>query len=293
MIDAVPLGPREFCKYHALGNDYLVIDSGTFGADAITADAMAALCHRHTGIGSDGVLVLGPGDEHSDASLRIFNPDGSEAEKSGNGLRIFARALYDLGYVDRSTLTVRLQGALVPLRLMLSQGAANRATVATIAAHMGVPVLHSTAVHMAGAPRATVLEKLQVLGHVLDITAVSMGNPHCVHFVDRLDVATLRHLGPLIENHATFTERTNVQFAQVIDAHNIRLLIWERGAGETSASGSSSCAAVAAAQARGLCGDTVTVTSPGGTLRVERLQDGALLLTGPAEPICRGTWLGA
>lgn len=292
MIEARPLGPWEFCKYHALGNDYLVIDGSTFGGD-ITAAAMAALCHRHTGIGSDGVLVLGPGDAHSTATLRIFNPDGSEAEKSGNGLRIFGRALFDLGYSSQSELTVRLQGALVPLRLLLASSAqeAPRAEVETIAVQMGTPLLHSAAVHMTGSPRPTVHCALQVLGETLDVSAVSMGNPHCVTFVETLSPTALRRLGPAIERHVAFTQRTNVQLARVVDASHIELLIWERGAGETSASGSSSCAAVAAAQARGLCGDAVEVRSPGGTLLVQRQKDGALLLTGPAEPICRGTFI--
>jgi len=287
------LGPREFCKYQALGNDYLVIDGATWGAE-ITARGMAALCHRHLGAGSDGVLVLGPPQGDADATLRIFNPDGSEAEKSGNGLRIFGRALYDLGYVRHEKLRVRIGEALVPLTLLLTPSPADPSpTVALICAGMGKPHFDSASVHMAGHKRDTVFERLAVLGQTLDVTAVSMGNPHCVHFVQQLDVQQLRTLGPAIERHEMFLNRTNVQLVQIMDRTHLQLLIWERGAGETSASGSSSCAAVAAAQARGLIDEDaqIEVRSPGGVLQVQRNADGELLLTGPAEPVCRGFWL--
>jgi len=290
------LGAQEFCKYHALGNDYLVIDAMTFGAD-ITPTGMAALCHRHLGVGADGVLVLGPKGPGADAALRIFNPDGSEAEKSGNGLRIFGRALYDLGYVSDEQLRVRLGGALVHLQLLMEPGATGggRRRVALIRAGMGRPQFDSASVHMAGPKRATVTLPLEVLGQTLDVTAVSMGNPHCVHVVSELDVAQLRALGPAIERHPAFLQRTNVQLVRVLGRRKLQLLIWERGAQETSASGSSSCAAVAAAQARGLIDEEgeIEVHSPGGVLRVQRAEDGELLLTGPAEPVCRGIWLAA
>ena len=297
MIDQIvptTLGAREFCKYHALGNDYLVIDEATFGAQ-ITPKAMAALCHRQLGVGSDGVLVLGPGGPGADAALRIFNPDGSEAEKSGNGLRIFGRALYDLGYVAHTSLRVRLGGTLVHLELLFEPevSARGRRRVALIRAGMGRPQFDSASVHMAGPKQSTVSLPLEVLGRTLDVTAVSMGNPHCVHVVPTLDVAELRLLGPAIEHHPRFLNRTNVQLVRVLDRRRLQLLIWERGAQETSASGSSSCAAVAATQARGLIDQQgeIEVHSPGGVLRVQRAEDGELLLTGPAEPISRGIWL--
>lgn len=291
MIDAAPrgpLGPRGFIKYQGLGNDYLVVD-GAAQQPVYTNAQWAALCHRHLGPGSDGVLVIGPPGPGFDADLRIINPDGSEAEKSGNGLRIFARALYELGYVSKTSMQIRVGAARVPAHLLMHEGTPAR--VASIRIGMGVPRLDSHSVHIAGENRPTVHEQLTIDGVPFDVAYVSMGNPHCVLFVDRLDEATLRRVGPLVERHPQFTQRTNVQFVRVRDRHNIELLIWERGAGETAASGSSSCAAAAAAHARQLVERDVTVHSPGGTLAIAWEAGQGMWLTGPAEPVYQGTWL--
>jgi diaminopimelate epimerase len=283
------LAPGAFCKYHALGNDYLVMDPGP-GAPELMSAWVAAVCHRHTGIGADGILVIGPGDAHCDAHLTIYNPDGSQAEKSGNGLRIFARALYDCGYVVRSHMRIRVGQEVVTAQLALSDDSPQK--VADITVAMGTPTLTAAAMGMSGAPRPTLHESLQVDDTHLDVTAVSMGNPHCVVFVDTLNVAQLRALGPRIENHPTFLRRTNVQLAKVISRSEIHILIWERGAGETSASGSSSCAVVAAARARNEVDDHVAVVSPGGTLFITADEQGSLHLRGPVQAVCRGVWLG-
>ena len=257
--------PRErwrFVKMHGLGNDYLVLEAGP----AITAESCRALCDRHRGIGSDGILEPW-GSDRADAGVRIWNPDGSVAEKSGNGLRIFARWWADRE--QRDTFVVDTGPCLVPCEV----------GPARVRVGMG---------------RAAVSEEvLELEGTTLQFCRVDVGNPHCVLFdTTPLDDRPWRALGARLEVHAAFPERTNVQFALIVDG-TLRLRIWERGAGETSASGSSSCAAVAAAVATGrLAVGTHTVHMPGGRLTVHIDASLDLLLEGPVEPVMRCEWLG-
>jgi diaminopimelate epimerase len=284
MAPVRPLGLLEFARYEGLGNDYLVVDNETFGA-TLTPRAAIWLCDRHRGVGSDGVLVRQPQGRDGAHCLRIFNPDGSEAEKSGNGLRIFARFLRDFGYSTESRMVIDTVGG----RVVASIHGTGQATSITVA--MGQARFGSAAVHVAGPARPMEREVLAVDGDTLDITCVSIGNPHCVAFVSELDAVALRRLGPHIEHHSHFTRRTNVQFARIDSRRAIAILIWERGAGETHASGSSSCAAAAAAVKRGLIDADVpiAVSMPGGTLNITVARNYAVTLQGPAEPICRGT----
>ena len=285
-----PLAPGEFIKYHALGNDYLVVASPSSGAPFAPAHAMT-LCARHRGVGADGVLVTLPGDGVADAGLQIFNPDGSSAEKSGNGLRIFARALFDLGQVQSSEMVIRLEPTGERVRAELTGAVAPPHYVETISVGMGRARLDSSSMGMAGRQRATLHEPLRVQGHEFDAACVSLGNPHCVLFRPVLDVSELRQLGPKIERHPVFTRRTNVQFAQVIGRRQVDILIWERGVGETQASGSSASAVAVAAHCRGLVDLEVRVVSPGGELDVALDDALNVTLRGPAAPVHRGTWL--
>ena len=269
----------HFTKYHALGNDYLVVEAD--GIDRrLTPAAIRRICHRQFGIGSDGILVRGTDDPQGRITLRIFNPDGSAAEKSGNGLRIFARYLWDTGVVRETPFPVITQGGLVTCQV-LAQGQ-------MVTVEMGQVSFTSTDIPVLGPPREVLQETLRVDGQAVEYSAATLGNPHCVILRDHVSEAEARRLGPLLETHPQFPQRTNVQFMAVIDRSNIRLAIWERGAGYTLASGSSSCAAAAVAYRLGLCDAAITVHMPGGQLAVELSEPFAARLTGPVVKVGEG-----
>lgn len=258
-------------KYHALGNDYLVVDPAEQRI-SLKPEAIAALCDRNMGVGSDGILygpLLGndspfPEDERGDFALRIFNPDGSEAEKSGNGLRIFSLYLYESGRVDTAPFSVMTRGGSVESRVFPGGSGAR-----TIEISMGAPRF------LPGD------DELSFDGMTFRAVRVSMGNPHCV-LLGHTPTRELAHrIGPMVETHPSFPQRTNVQFLEVRDRANIRIEIWERGAGYTLASGTSSCAAAAAAKHLGLVDDFVTVHMPGGELELD-MSAASILMRGPA-----------
>lgn len=270
-----------FSKYHALGNDYLVIDLA-YHPQPFTTSEILRICHRHFGIGSDGIL-WGPLPATGDApfSLRIFNPDGSEAQKSGNGLRIFCRYLFDRGLVQHAPFKIHTQGGVVEATV--------HAAGHSITIEMGRVSFDSTRIPVAGDVREVIRETLKVDGEVLTITSATIGNPHCVIERPGATTADVHRLGPLIETHALFPERTNVQFLSVRDRNNIAIEIWERGAGYTMASGSSSCAAAAVAHRLGLVDRNVTVHMPGGTIAIEIGDNYAITMTGPVTHVADGT----
>jgi diaminopimelate epimerase len=245
-------------KSHGLGNDYLVADPAELAFE-VSPERVRLLCDRHVGVGSDGLLLL-----EAPLGVRIFNPDGSEAEKSGNGLRIFARWLYATGRMGSRQFTVHTRGGDAAIEV----GDGQEVTV-----DMGRPTFREDLSH------------IQVDRERIAVVALSVGNPHCVIFRDSLDITELRHLGPRVEAHPAFPDRTNVQFVHVLDTARLELLIWERGAGETQASGSSSCAAVAAAHRAGLVGNAVTARMRGGELHIRIDADERLWLRGPVEEV--------
>jgi diaminopimelate epimerase len=286
-----------FTKGHGLGNDYIVIDEADLPRPLDTR-AIERVCDRNWGVGSDGILLKVP-STRADFGLRIFNPDGSEAEKSGNGLRIFAKYLWDHGHArGRATFRVDTKGGTVECTCHVRDGRMSFVTV-----EMGAASFRSSAIPMTGPEREAVAVPLELPdGGKVTATVVSVGNPHCVVFVDRLDEGETRRLGPLLERHTAFPQRTNVQFARAASPDTLDILIWERGAGWTLASGSSSCGAASAAVKNGLCRHGhVTVRMPGGTLVVEVRPDWSLRLEGPVEEVYTGTltaefardWLGA
>jgi diaminopimelate epimerase len=273
-----------FTKGHGLGNDYLVIDERDL-AGPLSVAAIEKICDRNWGVGSDGILLLVP-STRADFGLRIFNPDGSEAEKSGNGLRIFAKYLWDHGHTKKETFTVDTKGGVVECQLHVRGGHVNFVTV-----EMGRATFRPADIPMTGPASDAVAVPLRLGdGTALTVTAVSVGNPHCVVFVDRLDDAESRRLGPQIERHPAFPNRTNVQFARVLGRGAVEIRIWERGAGWTLASGSSSCGAASAAVRNGFCDHgRVAVRMPGGELAVHVRPDWSLRLEGPVEEVCSGT----
>lgn len=272
-----------FVKGHGLGNDYLVFAERDLRAPLDTR-AVVAICDRNRGVGSDGILLM-TASTRADFGLRIFNPDGSEAEKSGNGLRIFAKYLWDHGHVARETFSVETKGGIVECQLHVTAGAVRLVTV-----EMGRATFRPIDIPLkADVPEAVALPLRLEDGTGLTATAVSVGNPHCVVFVDALDDAECRRLGPLLEHHGAFPNRTNVQFARVHARDRVEIRIWERGAGWTLASGSSSCAAAAAAVKTGRCDHgRLIVEMPGGQLAVHVRPDWSLRLEGPAEEVFTG-----
>jgi diaminopimelate epimerase len=273
---------NEYVKSHALGNDYLVMDPRVLSF-RLSRAAVRAICHRNLGVGSDGILTI-ERSRRADFGMRVFNPDGSEAEKSGNGARIFAKCLWDHGYTRRTQFTLETRGGLVPITLQL-----RGRRVRMITAGMGRATFRGREIPVTGRDREVVDEEISVDRQTLRITAVSVGNPHCVVFVDDFASIDLPQLGSSLEHHPMFPHRTNVQFVRVDSTNRVTIRIWERGAGETMASGSSSSAVAAACVRHGYTGRDVAVHSPGGVLRVHVASDFALKLTGPVEETSRGT----
>jgi diaminopimelate epimerase len=275
-----------FFKGHGLGNDYLVMDP-TELSFKLTAKNVRAICDRNWGVGSDGILALVP-SRKADFGLRIYNPDGSEAEKSGNGLRIFARYLHATGKTRKRTFTVETKGGLVSIQLHVDRhGDAASATV-----EMGRATFQPAALPCTLAVDELIDQPIQVAGQELRFTGVSVGNPHCVIFKpegSEWNKDELRLLGPELENHPLFPKRSNVQLAVPTGTKEIHILIWERGAGETQASGSSSCAAASAAVRLGLVSSPVTVKMPGGMLSIDVSPDFDLTMKGPVAEVARGT----
>jgi diaminopimelate epimerase len=269
----------KYFKYHALGNDYIVLDPKDWKSP-LTTNQIVALCHRNFGVGSDGIL-LGPlPAEESQFGLRIFNPDGSEAEKSGNGLRIFSRYLWDQKLVGEKPFSVHTLGGNVQ-SVVMNGGQSVRV-------EMGKVSFWSNEIPITGARREVLNENIQAGDRTFNFCAATIGNPHCVLPLPEISPELARHYGPLLETHGWFPKRTNVQFLKVLDRKNIQLEIWERGAGYTLASGSSSSAAAAVARRLGLCDASVTVHMPGGTLAIEIGEDYSILMTGPVTKVAEG-----
>lgn len=268
----------KFWKYHALGNDYLVLDPKELSAP-LTTEQIIMICHRNFGVGSDGIL-LGPLPSKKAAfALRIFNPDGSEAEKSGNGLRIFSRCLWDRKLVGQDEFTIETPGGVVKSSVF-DNGKMVRV-------EMGKVSFWSDKIPVIGPRREVINEQIELGGTRFKYCAATVGNPHCVVLLETTPELA-KQFGPLIEVHPNFPNRTNVQFLKVLDRRNIQIEIWERGAGYTLASGSSSSAAAAVAHKLGLCDRSITVHMPGGTLAIEIGNDLDILMTGPVTKVAEG-----
>src|SRR5580692_3124529 len=268
--------PLAFTKYHALGNDYLIVDPKHLKS-ALTPEEIRTICHRNYGIGSDGILEGPSPSKKAQFGLRIFNPDGSEAEKSGNGLRIFSRYLYDKKLVASEEFSVETLGGIAKATVM------QRGKIVRV--EMGHVSFWSDEIPVAGPRREVINEPIHLRGERFNFCAATIGNPHCVLPLDRISADMAKQIGPLLETHLRFPNRTNVQFMKVIDRANIQIEIWERGAGYTLASGSSSSAAAAVAYKLGLCDRSITVRMPGGRLAIE-IRDGFdILMTGPVTKV--------
>ncbi|MDE2125933.1 MAG: diaminopimelate epimerase [Armatimonadetes bacterium] len=273
-----------FTKMHGIGNDFVVINCLH---DALSEERLPgwsiALNDRRFGIGGDGLILVLP-SRSADFRMRMFNPDGTEAEMCGNGIRCFARWVYDAGLTNGRQLTVETLAGVKNLRLDVRNGA-----FVSVRVDMGEPVLKPKLIPMrVDGDGPVVGQTINVDGKKVEITAVSMGNPHAVLFVADAGAAAVSRLGPLIESHRLFPSRTNVQFVQVLGRNEIKVRTWERGAGETLACGTGACAAVVASVLNRLTARHVTVHLPGGDLSVEWLGDSRVVMTGPAAVAFHG-----
>ena len=271
----------RFYKYHALGNDYIVMNPGHYpGWGAPTTAQTKVICHRNFGLGSDGILWGPSPSKRANFGLRIFNPDGSEAEKSGNGLRIFSRYLFDQKLVGTNPFTIETPGGVVNV-VVLQDGK-------LITIDMGTVSFKSDKIPVAGPVRDVINEKITIQDREFTFCAATIGNPHCVIPLPDISEALARRYGPDLETHGNFPNRTNVQFLKVLDRANIQIEIWERGAGYTLASGSSSSASAAVAHRLGLVDRSVTVHMPGGRIGIEIGDKFSIRMTGPVTRVAEG-----
>ena len=268
-----------FAKYHALGNDYIVIDPKNLPSPLTTAQ-VKTICHRNFGVGSDGIL-LGPlPSRKAKFALRIFNPDGSEAEKSGNGLRIFSRYLWDRKRAGKDEFAIETPGGLVKATVM-ERGR-------TVRVEMGRVSFWSDEIPVTGPRREVINEPIRLRGQQFHFCAATVGNPHCVLPLPKINAELARKYGPLLETHLRFPNRINVQFMKVLDRKNIQIEIWERGAGYTLASGSSSSVAAAVAHRLGLCDREISVHMPGGKIQIGIGGDYSIQMTGAVTKVAEG-----
>lgn len=273
---------NSFVKTHGLGNEYIVLDEEKIDFE-LTEKAIQRICNVNFGIGSDGIL-LKVASNKADFGLKIFNPDGSEAEKSGNGLRIFCKFIYDYKFTDKDVFTVETKGGLVTAKIV--EAVNGRAKLITV--DMGKAVFEADKIPTNFKTKEVIGEKIQVLDKEYEINCVSMGNPHCVVIKDELNVDEIKKYGKEIENYHMFPNRINVQFAKVISRSEVEVLIWERGAGFTLASGSSSCGVSSVLRKKNLIDSKVKVKMLGGELTIEIDDEFNLKMTGEVRQIAEG-----
>jgi diaminopimelate epimerase len=267
-------------KYTGLGNDYLIYDPNKAG-DGLTNAHIQLVCNRNFGLGSDGILV-GPLFEDGKISVRIFNPDGSEAEKSGNGIMIFSKYLKDEGYVTGTTVTIGTVGGDVTVEYL-------DARAETMRVNMGRVSFWSDEVPVVGDRREVVDEPMQFKNKTLNVTCLTTGIPHCVVPMENISRDLVCDLGQRIECASQFPKRINVDLMQVIDRSNLAIESFERGVGYTLSSGSSACAAAAAAYKLGLADASVTVHMPGGAMSAHCNEDGTVSIVGYVRAVCEMT----
>ncbi len=273
-----------FVKMHGLGNAYIYLDL-TSGTDRIDFPALARrVSDPHFGVGSDGLIAILP-SELGDFRMRMFNSDGSESEMCGNGIRCVGKYVYDAGLTRKTELMIETGAGLRKLQLSTSGGKVDRVRV-----DMGAPRLSRSEIPMIGDPAANAVQApLEVDGVTFLVTAVSMGNPHCVVFADEITDRLVNEIGPKLERHPAFPNRANVEFIKVVGEGILEMRVWERGSGETMACGTGACAASVAAALNGFAGEKTTVRLLGGELDVEwRQSGGPVYMTGPATLVCQG-----
>jgi diaminopimelate epimerase len=279
----------QFTKLQAVGNDFLILEVADIRSLHAPDEAARKLCHRNYGVGADGIIFIARSEsDDADFTSRIFNADGSEAEVSGNGTRCVAAYLYYSKLWAEAEVRIGTEAGVKLGRMVAREGLRF-----DFEFDMGEPLFSSLSLPMAlDEPIDCVVSyPLNLGGEIIEVTCLSMGNPHCTLFVADLDAINLEEIGPLIEDHPAFPNRTNVEFARVAAGDEIEVLFWERGVGRTMSSGTGSCAAAVAAALNGLTSRSVRVLTAGGALRVDWRDDNSVALTGWAEVVCEGRWL--
>ncbi len=271
-----------FVKAHGLGNEYIILNSEEIDFK-FTVQAIKRLCNIHFGIGSDGVVMKVPSTK-ADFGFRVYNPDGSEAEKSGNGLRILCKYLYDYGYAGSRKFSLETLTDVVHAHIMEERNGKAK----MISVDMGKAIFTSRDIPVKSDKDEFIGQEIVVGDTKFEVNCVSVGNPHCVVIKEELDEMEIRKYGPLLENHALFPNRINVQFAKPVSDNEVRILIWERGAGYTLASGSSSCAAASVLVKRGLVKGDLSMHMQGGTLKINIDKNWNIRMTGEVREIARG-----
>jgi diaminopimelate epimerase len=276
----------KFTKMHGLGNDFVLVDGFSESTPPDRYPTLARdVCDRHFGIGADGLVLILP-SAAADFRMRIFNADGSEAEQCGNAIRCVGKYLYDQGLTNQTSVVVETKREICPLELAVRDG-----EVVSVRVDMGEPHFERAAVPVVGPPESEALnERLEVDGQQLAVTCVAVGNPNCVTFVEDVAAFPVERLGPLVERHAAFPRRTNVEFIQVLGPDELRMRVWERGVGITLACGSGACAALAAAARTGRTSRAARVHLDGGMLFVEWRENGRLFMSGPAAVVFTGEY---
>jgi diaminopimelate epimerase len=298
--------PIEFTKYHGLGNDFILIDNRHSSEPVVTPEQAVELCDRHFGIGADGVIFALPGENGTDYTMRIFNSDGSEPEMCGNGIRCLAKFIADLERSEihppqpplakgGSELTESSQPPESKTEYRIHTGAGVIITElrsdGQVKVDMGVPRLLAAEIptNLAAADAKVIDVPIEVAGKSWAVTCVSMGNPHCITFVEDVSAVVLETVGPQFEHHQAFPQRTNTEFVQVIRSDYVKMRVWERGAGVTLACGTGACATVVAGVLVGKCDRTTAVELPGGVLEIEWSEvSGRIYMTGPAQRVFTG-----
>ncbi|MEK7793725.1 MAG: diaminopimelate epimerase [Candidatus Hydrogenedentota bacterium] len=271
----------SYTKMHGLGNDYLFIEGKKFPVHD-WPELSRRMSHRHLGAGSDGIILILPG-QSGDFRMRMFNADGSEAETCGNGIRCFAKYVFERGMTAKTDFVIDTGGGPNRVELRVNDGRVER-----VRSNMGRPKFERAEIPMIGPPGRVLEEELNVDGTVVHVTCANVGNPHAVVFVDDATAVDLHDLGPKIEHHPAFPQRTNVEFVNVVDRANIVMRIWERGSGVTMASGSGSCGAALASMITGRVDRKVQVHLVYGALGIEWADDGFVYQEGPATDVYTG-----
>lgn len=273
-----------FTKVHGLGNDFILVDANAEKIPQDLSKLARMVCDRHFGIGADGLVLLRPSDK-ADIRMQIINSDGSEAEMCGNAIRCVSKYIYEKGIIKGEEIRVETKAGIMVPKVKVENG-----LVSAVRVNMGEPKLDRKDIPMEGPSGKVIGENLKVGEHNFKITAVSMGNPHVVIFVSDVDEVSLSHWGPRIERHTAFPSKTNVEFVQVLNRSEVRMRVWERGAGPTMACGTGACASAVAACLNELTERKVTVHLPGGALEIEWSEQNNVYMTGPAEEVFTGDY---
>ncbi len=274
----------RFTKMHGAGNDYVYVNAFTEKLPHNLPALAVAVSDRHTGIGADGLILICP-SERGDARMRMYNADGSESEMCGNGVRCVAKYVHDHGIARKEDLQIETGRGVLPIHVEVQNGRVVRARV-----NMGTPILEAAQIPttLAGSPPQNV--KLSAGGREFDVTCVSMGNPHCVAFVDEINDDWVLRIGPQVERHPAFPRKVNAEFVQVLSPREFNMRVWERGSGETLACGTGACAVAVAGVLTGRLERRVVGHLPGGDLELEWSESGEVFMTGPATEVFSGEW---